>query len=130
MKHLKPLCPATPKPKALPGRSILRKKNGSGLLGISAAANALGLSQQNLKALIPCSEIRIAEQNGDKVIEEYYWEKDLVGKFASLGVAQKAGREANREDVNYIAEWCCDGDRSWAKDLISEFLKQQHPTEG
>jgi hypothetical protein len=123
LEYLKPLCPTTPKPKTRPGRSILRKKNGSGLLGISPAANALGLSQGDLKALIPCSEIRIAEQAGDKVIEEYYWEKDLIGKLASLGTAHKEGRQANREDVTCIAEWCCDGDRQWARDLIKEFLK-------
>ncbi len=125
LEYLKQLCTTTPKPKARPGRNILRKKNGSGLLGISVAANALGLSQRALKALIPCSEIRIAEHDGDKVIEEYYWEQDLIGRFASLGAAHKERREANREDVTCIAEWCCDGDRQLARDLISEFLKQR-----
>jgi len=129
VEQLKTLCPTPAKPKAQPGRNILRKKNGSGLLGISAAANALGLSQRDLKALIPCSEIRVGEQDGDKVIKEYYWEKDLIGRFASVGAAHKEGREANREDVTCIAEWCCDGDRQWARDLISEFLKQRHLTE-
>ena len=129
LEHLRSHYPTTPKPKTRPDRNILRKKNGRGLLGISAAANALCLSQRDLKALIPCSEIRISEQNGDKVIEEYYWEKDLIGRFASLGAAHKEGRETNREDVTCIAEWCCDGDRQWARDLISEFLKQRHLTE-
>lgn len=129
LKHLRPHCAAPAKTQAKPARNILRKKQGSGLLGISAAATALGLCQRELKSLIPCSEISIAEQGGDKVIEEYYWEKDLIGRFASLGAAHHEGRKAQREDVTSIAEWCCDGDRQWARDLIGEFLKQLHPGE-
>lgn len=122
--QLEPHCASFSKPKARPGRSILRKKQGSGLLEISAAANALGLCPRDLKALIPCSEIRIREQDGDKIIEEYYWEKDLIGRFATLTGAHSEGQAANREDVTCIAEWCCDGDRQWARDIISEFLIQ------
>lgn len=126
LKHLRPHCAAPAKTQAKPARNILRKKQGSGLLGISAAATALGLCQRELKSLIPCSEICITEQRGDKVIEEYYWEKDLIGRFTSLEAAHKQGREANREDVTCIAEWCCDGDRQWARDLIGEFLKKRY----
>jgi len=129
VEQLKTHCSTPSKPKARPDRNILRKKNGSGWLGISAAANALGLSQRDLKSLIPCSKIRIAEQNDDKVIEEYYWEKDLIGRFANIEAAHKEGREATREDVTCIAAWCCDGDRQWARDLICEFLKQRYPEE-
>ncbi len=125
LDHLRPLCPSPAKPKARPGRSILRKKKGSGLLNIAAAANALGLSHRTLKTLVPCSEIRIAEEGGDKTIEEYFWEKDLIGRLAALAAAQKEGREANREDVTCIAEWCCDGDRQWARELIAEVLKHR-----
>ncbi|MCD4687750.1 MAG: hypothetical protein K8R55_00280 [Desulfuromonadaceae bacterium] len=128
LEYWKSLCPTPSKPKARPDRNILRKKNGSGMLGISAAAKALGLSQRALKVLIPCSEIRVEEQDGEKVIEEYYWEKDLLGRFTSVGAAHKEGRDANREDVTCITEWCCDGDRQWARDLINEFLKQRHLT--
>lgn len=126
LKHLKSHCSAPAKPKAQPTRNILRKKQGSGLLGISAAAATLCLCQRDLKALIPCSEVRIAEKDGDKVIEEYYWEQDLIDRFANLETAHKQGREANREDVTCVAEWCCDGDRQWARDLIDEFIKQRH----
>lgn len=126
LKHLRPYCGATAKPKTQPTRNILRKKKGSGLLDIRVAATTLGLCQQDLKTLIPCSEIRITEQGGDKAIKEYYWEKDLIGRFATLKAAHKQGREANREDVTCIAEWCCDGDRQWARDLIGEFLKKRH----
>lgn len=126
MDHLRPHCPIPLNKAASPGRNIIRKKQGSGLLNISAAAKALGLSHRSLKALIPCSEVRIAEEGGDKTIKEYYWEQELIGRFETLAAKQKRGRGYNSEDVTFIAESCCDGDRRWARDCISGFIKQRN----
>lgn len=123
--YLKPPCEPPSKPQARPGRNILRKKTGGGLLGIAQAATALGLCPRDLKALIPCSEVGIAEEDGEKTIEAYYWAKDLIDRLAALAVAQQQGRTASREDVTCIAAWCCDGDRQWAQELIAEFLQQR-----
>ncbi len=123
--RLRPHCPNTIKKEAGPGRNILRKKKGGGFLNISEASKALGLSHSSLKALIPCSEIRIVEEGGDKTIEQYYWTKDLIGRFESLWEKQKEGRGHNSEDVTFIAECCCDGDLPWARDTIAGFLQQR-----
>jgi len=125
MDRLRPLCPVLPKQDGRPGRNILRKKNGRGLLNLSDASKVLGLSPRCLKSLIPCSEIRVAEELGEKTIEEYYWEKDLVGRFQTLWAEHKQGRGYKREDVTFIAQWCCDGDMQWARDLIAEFVEQR-----
>ncbi len=123
--RLSPHCPGTLKREATPDRNILRKKKGSGLLNISVAAKALGLSHRALKALIPCSEIRIAEKGDEKTIEEYYWDKDLIDRFETLWVKQQEKRGYSGEDLTFIAEDCCDGDRQWARDIIAGFLQQR-----
>ncbi len=123
--RLKPHCPAPLKKEAAAGRNILRKKKGKGLLNIAEASKALGLSHRALKALIPCSEIRIAEENGDKTIEQYYWQHDLIGRFETLSAANNEGRRPKSEDVSFIAECCCDGDRQWARDTIDGFLRRR-----
>ncbi len=123
--RLRPHCPVPLKKEAGAGRNILRKKKGQGLLNISEASKALGLSHRALKALIPCSEIRVAEEGGDKTIEEYYWQKDLVDRFETLWAGKKEGRGHTSADVTFIAECCCDGDRQWARDTIAGFLKDR-----
>ncbi len=123
--YLKPYsaCPH----KHTPGRdrSIIRKKQGSELLNISAAAKSLGLSRRSLKSLIPCTETRIVEKGGRKSIEEYYWDKELIDRFENLEMKQQEGCGYNREDLAFIAESCCAGDYRWAHDCISSFLQQR-----
>ncbi len=124
IEQLKPLCP-TRKHEARPSRNIIRKKKGGGLLNLSEASKALGLSPRTLKSLIPCSDIRVREDGDNRTIEEYYWEMNLVRRFVGLWEKHKAAHEADREDVTLIAERCCDGDRQWARDIIAGFLKQR-----
>ena len=122
---LLPFCQINPKQEPTLSRKIIRKKKGSNLLGIAAAAKALGLSHRLLKALIPCSETRIVEKDGAKRIEEYYWDKELIDRFEMLWVKQQEGRGYNREDLTIIATACCDGDQRWARDCIVGFLNQR-----
>ncbi len=122
---LKPQCPITLRKESKPARNIIRKKKSSELLNISAATKALALSRRALKRLIPCSATRIVEEDGDKTIKEYYWDQVLIGRFASLWLKHQAGRGYNREDLSFIAQSCCDGDRRWAHDCIVGFLNQR-----
>lgn len=127
LEHLRPLSLPPARPATGLSRPILRKKPGHELLNISATAKTLGLSPRQLKSLIPCNETRIVEEDGKKIIKEYFWDKGLVGRFETLGMKQQAGRGYNSEDLTFIAENCCDGDRRWAHDCISGFLKQRKP---
>lgn len=125
LDYLRPHCSAHAKQAGSSGRNIIRKQQGNELLGISAAAKALGLSHRSLKSLIPCSETRITEQSGQKSIKEYYWDKQLIARFESLWLKQQQGRGYNREDLTVIAECCCAGDRQWARDCINDFINQR-----
>lgn len=122
---LLPFCPINARQEHTPGRKIIRKKKGRSLLGIAAAAKALGLSHRLLKSLIPCSETRIVEKDGTKRIEEYYWDRELIARFEMLWLKQQEGRGYNREDLAVIAASCCDGDQRWARDCIVGFLNQR-----
>jgi hypothetical protein len=124
MERLRAHKPAAGEKKSRTGKNILRKRPGNGLLNIAEAATALGLSQRSLKTLIPCSEIRIAEEDGNKTIEEYYWDKELIDSLETICLAKEAGGGVQIEDVTYIAEACCDGDLQWASEVIAGFLQQ------
>lgn len=128
--HLKLHCSVPSKKESGSAKNIIRKKKGRGLLNISEAAKALSLSQRSLKTLIPCSEVRIEEEGGDKSIEEYYWDNELIARFETLWEKQQEGRGYTSEDVEYIAECCCDGDRRWARDCITGYLDQRNLSEG
>jgi hypothetical protein len=122
---LRPHCPISLSQKSGPGKNIIRKKMGDQLLGIAAAAKALELSHRSIKALIPCSETRIVTEAGNSSIKEYYWDKKLIDRFKNLRLKQQEGRGYNSDDLTYIAESCCAGDRKWARDCISDFLNQR-----
>ena len=125
LELLRPLCALTGEQKTASGRSIIRKSKDPGLLGISAAATLLCLSPRQLKSLIPCSETRIVTEGGARHIEEYYWDKELIDRFAGLWQRQQEGRGYNDEDLAFIAAGCCDGDRHWARDCIVGFLTRR-----
>lgn len=121
MEYLRARLPVSATTEARPGKNILRKKKGPGLLGIAEASKALGLSQRSLKSLIPCSEIRIVEEGDEKAIKDYYWERELVERFVALKDKQRPGSE----DLAFIARCCCEGDLRWARELVAGFLKQR-----
>lgn len=117
--HSPPLSQTSPER----GKNILRKRAAGGLLNIADAAKAVGLSHRGLKSLIPCSEIRIAGEGENKSIEEYYWETELISRFVAIWTEHQAGGGPGSEDELYIAELCCDGDRQWGREILSEFLQ-------
>ena len=107
-----------------PRKNIIRKQKSGELANIVVATRRLGLSQRTLKSLIPCSETRIVKEGTERRIEEYYWDNQVIARFESLGLKQQERRGYNREDINFIATHCCDGDRDWARDCITRFLHQ------
>lgn len=106
-----------------PSKNIIRKKQGDNLLNIGQASKALCLSQRQIKAMIPCSEIRIVDNDSSKSIEGYYWDTQLVERFVLLREQQQQGCRYTAEDINYIAENCCEQDVKWARDTIANYLK-------
>lgn len=107
-----------------PNRKILRKKAGRGLLNSADAAMTLGLAPGTLKALIPCSDVRISQEGGEKTIEDYFWESELIERFVSIRAERDAGRRVSKEDVIAVAACCCDNDQSWAREVIAAFLQE------
>ncbi len=110
--------------KTSPSKNIIRKKQGDNLLNIGQASKALGLSQRQLKVIIPCSEIRIVDNDSSKSIEDYYWDTQLVQRFILLREQQQQGCRYSDADITYIAENCCEEDVKWARDTIATYLKQ------
>lgn len=117
-------CPKQAATETSPNKNIIRKKQGDNLLNIGQASKALGLSQRQIKVMIPCSEIRIVKNDLSKTIEGYYWDTQLIQRFILLREQQQQGCRYSDDDINYIAENCCDDDVKWACDTIATFLKQ------
>lgn len=110
--------------KTSPSENIIRKKHGENLLNIAQASKSLGLSQRQIKTMIPCSEIRIVENDSSKSIEGYYWDTRLVQRFILMRENQQQGCRYSDDDINYIAANCCEDDVKWARDTIANYLKQ------
>ncbi|MCD6525559.1 MAG: hypothetical protein J7K75_01030 [Desulfuromonas sp.] len=125
LEQLQPHCPAPSSEQDQPRKNILRKKQGNNLLNIGSASITLGLSQRALKTLIPCSEMRIVEEGGDKSIEGYYWNKGLIARFEALAAQHRQGQRYTDDDAAFVAEQCCDGDMKWARDIIAGFLQHK-----
>lgn len=117
-------CPKQITTKTSPSKNIIRKKQSENLLNIAQASKALGLSQHQIKRIIPCSEIRIADKDSSKSIEGYYWDIQLIHRFNLLRDQQQQGCRYSDDDINYIAENCCEQDVKWARDTIATYLKQ------
>ncbi|OQY22424.1 MAG: hypothetical protein B6I37_07275 [Desulfobacteraceae bacterium 4572_35.2] len=105
-------------------KNIIRKKQGENLLNVAQASKALGLSQRQIKRIIPCSEIRIVDNYTSKSIEDYYWDTQLIQRFSRLRQQQQQGCRYSDDDINYVAKKCCEEDVKWARDTIAIFLRQ------
>lgn len=125
LEQLQPHCPPPRSEQDKPSKNILRKKQGNDLLNIGGASTALSLSQRALKALIPCSEMRIVEKDGDKSIEGYYWNKELIAKLEALSAQHQQSQRYTDDDAAFVAKQCCDGDIKWARDIIAVFLQHK-----
>jgi hypothetical protein len=113
-----PASPATPK-------SIVRKKPVDGMLDIHLASRKLGCSPVFLKSRIPCTDYTYTEVDGKKEIKEYYWAQNLIDLLCHI-----KANGAKPEDLKYIAEECCDGDRTWAEEILVSLGSKATPKAG
>ena len=79
-----------------------------------AASARLKVSPQWLKSVIPCTDYTYEEIDGKKYIREYYWSKELIERLFKIKCTK-----TTPEDLQYVAEECCEGDVEWARDLIA-----------
>ena len=94
-------------------RIIFRKKAVEGMLDIHQASQKLGCPLQFLKSKIPCSDYTYTEIEGKKEIQGYYWSRELIDRLCQI----KSGG-VKPEDLAYVADECCDGDRNWAEEIL------------
>lgn len=94
-------------------KSFVRKAPENGMLDITVASRKLGCSPVLLKSKIPCTDYTYSEINGKKEIKEYYWAQTLIDRLCYI-----KANGAKAEDLKYIAEECCDGDRAWAEEIL------------
>jgi hypothetical protein len=113
-----PVSPVTPK-------SIVRKKPVDGMEDIHLASRKLGCSPVFLKSRIPCTDYTYTEVDGKKEIQEYYWSQNLIDRLCHI-----KANGAKPEDLKYIAEECCDGDRTWAEEILGLLGSKTTPKAG
>ncbi|TSK08925.1 MAG: hypothetical protein FPO08_06415 [Geobacter sp.] len=104
------------------GGVIVRKKVEHDHHEKEAAAARLKVTPQWLKSVIPCTEYSYDEIDGKKYIREYYWSRDLIERLFKIKTMK-----ATPEDVQYVAQECCDGDVDWARDLIARLKSPNRP---
>ena len=100
-------------PETPEAQKIIVRKYDTGMLDTHQAAQKLGCSQIFLKSKIPCTDYTYREVDGKKEIIEYYWSKSLIDRLSSIKL-----KGVKTEDVENIAEECCDGDFTWAEEVL------------
>jgi hypothetical protein len=88
----------------------------------ASAAARLKVTPQWLKSVIPCTDYSYEEIEGKKYIREYFWSKDLIERLVKI-----RSTKTTPEDLQYVANECCDGDFDWAKDLIARLKSPNRP---
>jgi len=96
---------------------------GSDTFGMTAAANRLRVSPAWLKSVIPCTFYTYEEIDGRKKIKEYFWSRELIRLLHQL-----RSKKASAQEVEFIAEHCCEGDIAWSREIIGK-LKSYSRTE-
>jgi hypothetical protein len=100
-------------PKTLGAQKIIVRKNVTGMLDSHHAAQKIGCSQIFLKSKIPCTDYTYREVDGKKEIIEYYWSNSLIDRLCYIKL-----NGVKTEDVENIAKECCDGDCTWAEEIL------------
>ena len=106
-------------------KSMVRKKPVEGMLDIHLASRKLGCSPVFLKSRIPCTDYTYSEVDGKKEIKEYYWSQNLIDRLCHI-----KANGTKSEDLKYIAEECCDGDRAWAEEILVSLDSKATPKAG
>jgi hypothetical protein len=102
--------------------TIVRKKDDHDHHEKEAAAARLKVTPQWLKSVVPCTEYSYDEIDGKKYIREYYWSRDLIEQLFRI-----KSTKTTPEDLQYVANECCEGDVDWARDLIARLKSPNRP---
>ena len=113
---------ATPAESAANGKTLSRKKPEGDFHEKGAASARLKVSPEWLKRVIPCTDYSYDEIDGKKYIREYYWSKEMIERLFKI-----KSTKTTPEDVQYVAQECCEGDLEWARDLIARLKSPNRP---
>jgi hypothetical protein len=105
---------ATPVEASASDKALLRKKMEEESHEQTSASTRLKVSPQWLKSVIPCTDYSYDEIDGKKFIREYYWSKELIERLFKIKCTK-----TTPDDLQYVAQECCEGDLDWARDLIA-----------
>ncbi|UFS69913.1 hypothetical protein LPW11_18750 [Geomonas sp. RF6] len=100
------------------------EEEGEDTFGIVAAANRLRVSAAWLKSVVPCTYYTYEEIDGRKKIKEYFWSRELIRILHQL-----RSKKAAPQEVEFIAQHCCEGDIAWSREIIGR-LKSYSRGEG
>jgi len=104
-------------------KTVLRRKIEAGEHHEIVPASArLKVSPEWLKSVIPCTDYSYDEIEGKKYIREYYWSKELIESLFRI-----KSTKTTPEDLQYVANECCEGDLDWARDLIARLKSPNRP---
>ena len=97
-----------------PGKVLVRKKIDADSHEQGSASARLKVTPQWLRSVVPCTDYSYDEVNGKKIIREFYWSKELIERLFKI-----KSTKTTPEDLQYVAQECCEGDLEWARDLIA-----------
>jgi hypothetical protein len=107
------------------GKNILRKKVEGDYHEQGAAAARLKVTPQWLKSVVPCTDYSYDEIDGKKYIRDYFWSKELIENLFRI-----KSTKTTPEDLQYVAQECCEGDLDWARDLIARIKSPNRVEQG
>lgn len=106
--------------KGAAARVTIRRKAESDRYDILQATQKLKVTAEWLKCVIPCAGYRYEDTGGRKTMRDCFWSRELIYRLCSL----KDSRP-RRDDEQYVAAACCDGDLGWARDIIRSLRKPE-----
>lgn len=113
---------AAPVEPAPAGKNVVRKRVEGDHHEKGAASARLKVSPEWLKSVVPCTDYSYDEIDGKKYIREYYWSKDLIERLFRI-----KSTKTTPEDLQFVAQECCEGDLDWARDLIARLKSPNRP---
>lgn len=113
---------AMPPEPAVAGKNVVRRRPEGDHHQKDAASARLKVSPEWLKSVIPCTDYSYDEIDGKKYIRDYFWSKELIERLFKIKCTK-----ITPEDLQYVADECCEGDMDWARDLIARLKSPNRP---
>jgi hypothetical protein len=83
------------------------------------AAQKLDVSSDWLRKMLPCTGYKCSERDDGRKDLDFRYSKEMVDRLSKI-----KDNMFCREDLEYIADLCCEGDIEWAQDLI-KYIKSR-----